>query len=125
MGYGGDSILAFLVCQSQTLMQLGLGFDPQGLAVNPSGWIPLLSALNFLISARHWLASQKEAQAGFGSITLLIAFLILCRVHLLVNKDDLSQQHWLPRQNLVGGGRSPDHFLLYFTFRLKIMYKCS
>ena len=60
VGYGGDAILAFLVCQSQVLKQLGLGFKPQGPAVNPSGWAPLLSALSFLISARHWLQVRRK-----------------------------------------------------------------
>lgn len=115
MGFGGGG--GFPSLSVPDTDALGLRFQPQEPAVNPSVWIPLLSALNFLIPARRWLASQKEAQAGFVSITLLMAFLILYRVHLLVNKDDLSQQQWLPRQNLVGaGGReeggSPDHFLL-------------
>lgn len=102
MGFGGGG--GFPSLSVPDTDALGLRFQPQEPAVNPSVWIPLLSTLNFLIPARRWLASQKEAQAGFVSITLLMAFLILYRVHLLVNKDDLSQQQWLPRQNLVGAG---------------------
>lgn len=68
--------------------------------------------------------SQEETQAEVLSVplTLLIAVPILYHVHLLVNVDDISQQHWLPRQNSVGG--NPDRFLLYFTFWLKIIDKC-
>ena len=102
VGFGGDA--GFPSLSGPNADAVGLRFEPQGPAVNPSVWTPLLSALNFLIPARRWLASQKEVQAGFVSMTLLMAFLILYRVPLLVNKDDLSQQHWLPRQNLVGAG---------------------